>query len=89
MVGFRPILAGLLLSEALVLAVIGEDKTPVQHATLHARIARQVVDLRALVVRFVRATPGAGHDSSRKIEVVKKNTIVRFRAFVPSTIDRQ
>jgi hypothetical protein len=41
----------------LVLVVVGEDETAVQHAALHARIAGQVIDLAAAVVDFMRTSP--------------------------------
>jgi hypothetical protein len=45
------------LPEPFILVVVGEDEAAVQHATLHAGIAGQLVDLAAAVVGFVRATP--------------------------------
>jgi hypothetical protein len=49
--------ARLLLPQALVLLVVGEDEAALEDAALHARVARQVIDLGAQVVQFVRTTP--------------------------------
>ncbi|MPN46297.1 hypothetical protein SDC9_193883 [bioreactor metagenome] len=58
------LLARLLFPVALVLALVDEAVAAGQLAALHARVTRQIVDLRAAVIDFVRATPAAGHLSA-------------------------
>lgn len=41
-----------------ILAVVGKTKTPEQHATIHANIARDMVDTATFTRNIVRTTPG-------------------------------